>query len=100
MHGQEAEAQEAAELSDPGVLITATSRGGHGEPDAVGGCHAVYGLQNQIQGEAELQLDHRDGAVLAICTEANAIAAADLSFDSVALRLEVQLRGGVQGGFG
>jgi hypothetical protein len=56
--GQQTEANQPAEAPNARVPIASTPRNGNSQPDFICTTHPFYGLQQQIEAEAPLHLDH------------------------------------------
>ena len=81
-YAEQAETKEPAQFAHPRIVLTASAapRGADGEPDLIARGRAIDGLQDQIEGESELQLADDDrGGLMAV--QRHQIAAAHLALD-------------------
>jgi hypothetical protein len=97
--GEETEAEKTAQTVHAAVAVAASARGGDGEPHLVGGAHAVGGLQEEFEGEAEFHFDDGQGQGVA-GADGDDVAAADFAFDGEAGGFQEAFDGWVEGGFG
>lgn len=97
--GEETEAEKTAQTVHAAVAVAASARGGDGEPHLVGGAHAVGGLQEELEREAEFHFDDGQGHWVA-WADGDDVAAADFAFDGEAGGFEEAFDGWVEGGFG
>jgi len=76
---QQAEAQQAAQPVHAAIPVAAAPRGRHRQPHLVGHARAVGDLQQQLQAQAELHFDDRQGQRFA-SADRNDIAALHFPF--------------------
>jgi hypothetical protein len=96
---EQAEAETPAEVAEPRITLSPlpSCRQACGEPNLIGKGCTVYGLQDELKTESELQLtDHQDRRVISF--EPDEVAAANLALDRIPEALEERFHRGVKRG--